>query len=148
MVGIERRLAADEGAARLGYIGTIPLGGVQALFLSVIFSALRNRHKLVSPTLIPCPVASAPRISCKGISEQEAGTWMRGMEISAAGEITEWLCRFGWGIARLRGLPGGCGYTGADTLRLLATQQMPARHEEIGERAGHEQAMSVLLRPR
>ena len=35
----------------------------------------------------------------------------------------------------------------AGTLRLLAAQQMPARHEQIGQRAGHEQAMSVLLEP-
>src|ERR1700730_14673822 len=35
----------------------------------------------------------------------------------------------------------------ADTLRLLAAQQVPARHEQIGARTGHEQAMSVLLQP-
>jgi len=35
----------------------------------------------------------------------------------------------------------------AGTLRLLAAQQMPARHEQIGQRAGHEQGMSVLLEP-
>ena len=35
----------------------------------------------------------------------------------------------------------------ADTLRRLAAQQKPARHEHIGQRAGHEQVMSVLLRP-
>src|SRR4029077_19419355 len=29
------------------------------------------------------------------------------------------------------------------TLRLLATQQMPACHEQIGQRAGHEQAKSA-----
>jgi hypothetical protein len=34
-----------------------------------------------------------------------------------------------------------------DILRLLAAQQMPARHEQIGERAGHQQAMFVLLEP-
>ena len=34
-----------------------------------------------------------------------------------------------------------------DTLRALAMQQMPAYHKQIGERAGHEQAMSVLLEP-
>src|SRR6476620_11038096 len=32
-------------------------------------------------------------------------------------------------------------------LRQLAAQEMPARHEQIGQRAGHEQAMSVLLQP-
>src|SRR3984893_9273770 len=35
----------------------------------------------------------------------------------------------------------------ADTLRLLAAQQMPARYEQIGQCAGHEQAMGVLLQP-
>lgn len=33
------------------------------------------------------------------------------------------------------------------TLRLLAAQQILAHHEEIGERAGDEEAMSVLLEP-
>ena len=35
----------------------------------------------------------------------------------------------------------------ADTLRRLAAQQMPAHHEQIGQCAGHDQAMSVLLQP-
>ena len=35
----------------------------------------------------------------------------------------------------------------SDTLRRLAAQEMPARHEQIGQRAGHEQAMSVFLEP-
>ena len=35
----------------------------------------------------------------------------------------------------------------ADTLDLLAAQQIPARYERIGQRAGYEQAMSVLLKP-
>ena len=35
----------------------------------------------------------------------------------------------------------------AGTLRRLAAQQMPARDEQIGQRAGHEQTMSVLLQP-
>jgi hypothetical protein len=34
-----------------------------------------------------------------------------------------------------------------DTLRALATQQMPAYHKQISQRAGHEQAMGVLLEP-
>jgi hypothetical protein len=65
MVGIERRLAANEQSPLLGYIGTILLGGVEALFLSVMLCVLRNRHILVSPTLIPYLAASAPQISCK-----------------------------------------------------------------------------------
>ena len=36
----------------------------------------------------------------------------------------------------------------ADTLDLLAAQQIPARYERIGQRAGYEQAMSALLKPR
>jgi hypothetical protein len=63
--GVERGLAADKGPSLLGDIGAILRGGVQALFLSVMFCALRKRHKLVNPTLISCPAASAPRISCK-----------------------------------------------------------------------------------
>ena len=35
----------------------------------------------------------------------------------------------------------------ADTLDLLAAQQIPALYERIGQRAGYEQAMSVLLKP-
>ena len=35
----------------------------------------------------------------------------------------------------------------ADTLRPLAAQQMPAHHEQVGQRAGHQQAMRVLLQP-
>ena len=34
-----------------------------------------------------------------------------------------------------------------NTLHLLAAQQMPARHEQIGQRAGHEQTMGVFLQP-
>lgn len=30
-------------------------------------------------------------------------------------------------------------------LRLARTQQVAARHEQIGERAGHEQSMGVLV---
>ena len=43
----------------------------------------------------------------------------------------------------LQGLPGLI----VDTLRRLAAQQMAARHEQIGQRAGDEQAMGVLLQP-
>jgi hypothetical protein len=35
----------------------------------------------------------------------------------------------------------------ADTLCRLAAQQILARHEQIGQRAGHEQALRVLLQP-
>ena len=35
----------------------------------------------------------------------------------------------------------------AGALRRLTTQQMAARHEQIGQRAGHEQAMGILLQP-
>ena len=34
-----------------------------------------------------------------------------------------------------------------DTLRRVTAQQMTARHEQIGQRAGHEQAMGILLQP-
>ena len=40
-----------------------------------------------------------------------------------------------------------CAGQVADTLCQLAAQEMAARHEQIGQRAGHEQAMSVLLQP-
>jgi hypothetical protein len=60
--GIEPGLAADKGPSLFSDVRAILLGRVQALFLSVMFCALRNRHKLVSPTLIPRPAASAPRI--------------------------------------------------------------------------------------
>ena len=33
----------------------------------------------------------------------------------------------------------------ADALRPLAAQEMAARHEQIGQRAGDEQAMEVLV---
>ena len=55
------------------------------------------------------------------------------------GVIGRFWCRIGVS-ARFAGLV-------ADTLDLLAAQQMPARHEQIGQRAGHEQAMSVLRQP-
>ena len=35
----------------------------------------------------------------------------------------------------------------ADALHRLVAQQMPARHEQIGQCAGHDQTMSVLLEP-
>ena len=41
------------------------------------------------------------------------------------------------------------GFAGpiADTLRRLTAQEMAAHHKQIGQRAGHEQAMSVLFEP-
>ena len=44
---------------------------------------------------------------------------------------------------------GGCTVASlvADTLRPLAAQSLPAHNEQIGERAGHQQAMRVLLQP-
>ncbi len=45
-------------------------------------------------------------------------------------------------LADLRGY-----WRGADTLRLLAAQQMSAGDEQIGQRAGDQQAMRVLLQP-
>jgi hypothetical protein len=44
VAGIERRLAADEDAPRLGYVRAVLLGSMQTLFLSVIFWLARNRH--------------------------------------------------------------------------------------------------------
>jgi hypothetical protein len=61
--GVARRLAANEKPPLLGYVGPILLGGAETLFLSVMFCALRNRHKLAILMLIPRP-ARAPRISC------------------------------------------------------------------------------------
>jgi hypothetical protein len=71
--GIERGLAAAECSPLLGYVGAVLLGGVPARFLSVMFCALRNRHKLVSATLIPHP-ARALRISCKVKSGRRANS--------------------------------------------------------------------------
>jgi len=52
----------------------------------------------------------------------------------------------GAGCTRIGVLPAfACVVT--DTLRALATQQMPAYHKQIGQRAGHAQAMGVLLEP-
>ena len=45
-----------------------------------------------------------------------------------------------WASARFTGLV-------ADTLRALATQEMAAHCEQIGQRTGHEEAMGVLLQP-
>src|SRR5580700_8223999 len=53
-------------------------------------------------------------------------------------------------LGRLEGSLGclhGFAAVVADTLRRSATQQMPARDEQIGQCAGHEQAMRVLLQP-
>ena len=54
--------------------------------------------------------------------------------------------RGNWGVlgAALGWLHGFAGQV-PGTLRRLAAQEMPAGHEQIGQRAGHEQAMSVLL---
>ena len=66
VVGIERGLATDESAALLGYVGAILLGGSKGSFFERDIAApSRNRHKLVSPTVISCPAASALRSSCK-----------------------------------------------------------------------------------
>jgi hypothetical protein len=65
---------------------------------------------------------------------------MGGISISApAKERGSWVV-----LAPYWGLHGVTGQV-PDTLRRLAAQEMPARHEQIGQRAGHEQAMSVLL---
>ena len=67
---------------------------------------------------------------------------MGGISISPlATERGNWVV-----LAPYWGLHGVAGQV-PDTLRRLAAQEMPARHEQIGQRAGHEQAMSVLLQP-
>jgi hypothetical protein len=43
--------------------------------------------------------------------------------------------------------PHGVAGEVPDTLRRLAAQEIPARHEQIGQRAGHKQPVSVLLQP-
>jgi hypothetical protein len=56
----------------------------------------------------------------------------------------------GWATARWLGVHSivcAARWCRCGTLRLLAAQQMPARHEQICQRAGHEQAMGVLLEP-
>jgi hypothetical protein len=67
--GIERRVTANEDPPLFRDFGAILFGGVKALFLSVMFCAWRNRHKLARPTLTPQP-AKAPRISGKVKSVQ------------------------------------------------------------------------------
>ena len=67
---------------------------------------------------------------------------MGGISISAlATERGNWVV-----LAPYWGLHGVAGQV-PDPLRRLASQEMPARHEQIGQRAGDEQAMSVLLQP-
>jgi len=64
------------------------------------------------------------------------------LKISSAGDGAGVVGRIGAASACLRGLQAS-----ADTLRRLAAQQMRARHEQIGQCAGHDQAMSVVLEP-
>src|SRR6516162_4779555 len=65
------------------------------------------------------------------------------MKIFAAGNGTEWLDR---GLVRHWGVCAVCR-RGADTLRLLATQQMAAGQEQSGQCAGYQQAVGVLAEP-
>jgi hypothetical protein len=60
---VERRLPPDEGTPGVGDIGTVLLGGMQALFLSVSLLTSRKRHTVVSPTVTPCSAFSRARIS-------------------------------------------------------------------------------------
>ena len=62
---VERRLPPDEGPPGVGNIGALLLGGMQALFLSVSLLISRNRHTVVSPTLMPCSACSRAQISAK-----------------------------------------------------------------------------------
>src|ERR1700730_5052994 len=65
---------------------------------------------------------------------------MPAIEIAAAGDSMEGQCRH-WciifGICNLRWQ--------IRQITPTAAQQMPARHKQIGEGAGHEQAMGVLI---
>jgi len=65
------------------------------------------------------------------------------MKIFAAGNGKEWLER---GLVTHWGVCAVCR-PGADTLRLLATQQMAAGQEQIGQCAGYQQAVGVLREP-
>jgi hypothetical protein len=58
-------------------------------------------------------------------------------------------CRKYDGVVAVRGdWTVGAGFRrGAGALRLLAAEQMAARNEKIGQRAGYEQAMRVLIEP-
>src|SRR6516164_3348051 len=52
-------------------------------------------------------------------------------------------CAPSWGVLGcLCGVLAQCGHSTPP-----GSQQMPARHKQIGQGAGHEQAMSVLLEP-
>jgi len=59
------------------------------------------------------------------------------IEISSAGVRMAWRCRFWADLWHRRWFWG-------QVTRRWAAQQMSACHEQIRERAGHEQAMSVL----
>ena len=70
--------------------------------------------------------------------------------LAQGGNGKEIVSATGWATARRIGAHSivcAVRWRSAGTLRLLAAQQMPARHEQIGQRAGHEQGMSVLLEP-
>jgi len=60
-------------------------------------------------------------------------------EAAWSGEIE----RLAAALGCLDGLPAGLG----DPLGLLAAQQMPARHEQVSQCAGDEQAVGILLQP-
>src|SRR2546430_17265514 len=75
------------------------------------------------------------------MSEQGAGDGIAVIAISLAGARMERRCRFWADLWHLR------WFWGQVTLRRWAAQQMSACHEQIGERAGDDEAMSVLFEP-
>ena len=64
------------------------------------------------------------------------------MQIAATGGGREMTAPPGSLLAHRRG-----AWRGANTLRLLAAQQMSARHEQISQGASDNEAMSVLVEP-
>src|SRR6516164_3205713 len=78
------------------------------------------------------------------MSEQGVGARLRGMEIFLAGYGRGVTDRLGDGPAGLGGL---AGLMRDPTLRFLAAWQIPACDEQISQRTGHKQAMSVFLQP-
>ena len=74
------------------------------------------------------------------------GLARRMMHRDERGRCGKWKMRPRWGLWCEPAIGIGLA-RGAGALHCLAAQQMAPRNEQIGERAGHQQAMGVLLEP-
>jgi hypothetical protein len=126
-------------------VGLAEMAGDAVIYVLTVWHGLVAATGAVHMARLALTVAGCPRPRvCSSLFFWLGGGARNGKRSDFA--LRQRYGGIGAGCTRIGVLPAfACVVT--DTLRALATQQMPAYHKQIGQRAGHEQAMGVLLQP-